>query len=123
LLGQPGLLVLDEPTAGLDGPAVERLVATLTARLATGTAIVLADHGELSDALPADVDLDLGGGPARADSVRIDLRGTGTLRDTAAADGRLVLDVPAPEADALLLEALSAGWSVARVGPSRAPGR
>ncbi|MFZ0323259.1 MAG: ATP-binding cassette domain-containing protein, partial [Actinomycetes bacterium] len=40
----PPLLLLDEPTRGLDYPTKRRLVAVLEARAATGRAVVLATH-------------------------------------------------------------------------------
>jgi ABC-type uncharacterized transport system ATPase subunit len=45
LLGEPGLIVLDEPFSGLDRAAVAALAEVLDERVATGAAVVLADHG------------------------------------------------------------------------------
>ena len=44
LAAQPPLLLLDEPTRGLDYPAKERLVGVLRERAAAGTAVVIATH-------------------------------------------------------------------------------
>lgn len=44
LIQAPKVLLLDEPTSGLDGQATERVEALLRARLAAGTAILLATH-------------------------------------------------------------------------------
>jgi energy-coupling factor transport system ATP-binding protein len=44
LAGQPPLLLLDEPTRGLDYPGKARLAATLSALAAQGHAIVIATH-------------------------------------------------------------------------------
>lgn len=41
---RPRILLLDEPTAGLDASAEEHLLAALDARVAAGTAIVMATH-------------------------------------------------------------------------------
>ena len=41
---QPSVLLLDEPTAGLDPAGVEELMATLTALSAAGTTVVVATH-------------------------------------------------------------------------------
>jgi energy-coupling factor transport system ATP-binding protein len=44
LAGDPALVLLDEPTRGLDYPAKARLVATLRGLAADGRAVVLATH-------------------------------------------------------------------------------
>jgi energy-coupling factor transporter ATP-binding protein EcfA2 len=44
LAGEPALLLLDEPTRGLDYPGKEQLAAVLRARAAAGLAVVLATH-------------------------------------------------------------------------------
>ncbi|MCB9559574.1 MAG: ABC transporter ATP-binding protein [Kofleriaceae bacterium] len=44
LVGTPRLLVLDEPTNGLDAAGVEVLVRLLVARAAAGAALVVASH-------------------------------------------------------------------------------
>jgi energy-coupling factor transporter ATP-binding protein EcfA2 len=44
LAGEPALLLLDEPTRGLDYPGKEHLVTLLRARAAAGQAIILATH-------------------------------------------------------------------------------
>ncbi|MBE1236761.1 ABC transporter ATP-binding protein [Phaeovibrio sulfidiphilus] len=41
---EPGVLLLDEPTAGLDPEACEDLLETLAALAASGTAVVVATH-------------------------------------------------------------------------------
>lgn len=54
LVGDPSLLVLDEPSNGLDDAAIETLVELLTARRAAGAAVVVASHDqELLDRLEA----------------------------------------------------------------------
>jgi len=49
LAGEPDILVLDEPTAGLDAESREVLAETLTALVAAGTTLLLVTHelGEL----------------------------------------------------------------------------
>jgi energy-coupling factor transport system ATP-binding protein len=44
LVAGPPLLLLDEPTRGLDAPSKQRLVELLAARRAAGAAVVLATH-------------------------------------------------------------------------------
>jgi ABC-type transport system involved in cytochrome c biogenesis ATPase subunit len=111
------VLVLDEPASGLDTEGTDRLTGVLRERLAGGTAVVLAEHRPLP--LPGGEVLDLGGAAAPAGLVEVTLGGEGSLRGTAAQGGRLTLTVPAGDRDALLLEALRAGWAVLAVGPRR----
>jgi len=54
LVGAPRLLVLDEPTNGLDADGTETLLALLQARLASGAAVLVASHdAAFLDRLPA----------------------------------------------------------------------
>lgn len=48
LVGGPGLLLLDEPTVGLDRPAVDRLVTLLDRRRVGGLATLIATHDHLT---------------------------------------------------------------------------
>lgn len=110
----PALLVLDEPTAGLDGAAVDELGRVLAERRAAGAAVAIADH---SDRL--DVTLGLarwhveGGrvraaGPGRAPAMRIVATRGGEERS---------LVVPAGGGDAAIGALLGQGWSIRRVEP------
>jgi ABC-type transport system involved in cytochrome c biogenesis ATPase subunit len=118
VLGLPApVLVLDEPSSGLDAEGIDRLAGVLRERLAVGTAVVVAEHRPLP--LSGGAVLDLGGRAAAGELVEVTLGGDGTFRGSAAASGRLTLTVPAGERDTLLLEALGAGWSVLAVGPGR----
>jgi len=99
------VVVLDEPSAGLDDAAVERLTHALSGRLADGGIVVLAEHRPLP--LPGGSILDLGG--ASGDSlVRVTLSRRGGTR---------VVSVPPADRDALLRDALDDGWSVLAVEP------
>ena len=111
------VLVLDEPASGLDADGIERLAGVLRERLDGGTAVVVAEHRPLP--LPGGAVLDLGGREVAPDLVEVTLGGDGAFRGAAARGGRLTLTVPAGERDALLREALGAGWSVLAVGPRR----
>ena len=123
------IVILDEPTAGLDAGAVRRLTEQLSARLATGHVVVLAEHEPLP--LPAGEVLDLGGTShplsveATTDSafhsgqVKITLGGTGSFRGRTASDSRLTFVVAATERDELILAALQDGWSVLTVAAPR----
>jgi ABC-2 type transport system ATP-binding protein len=44
LIGDPAVLILDEPTNGLDGGGVETLIDLLRSRLAAGTTLLVASH-------------------------------------------------------------------------------
>jgi ABC-type transport system involved in cytochrome c biogenesis ATPase subunit len=111
------VVVLDEPVAGLDAAAVDRLAAAVTDRLAGGTAVVVAEHEPLP--LAGGTVLDLGGAPVPEPLVAVTLAGHGSFRGRTCAAGTLTFTVPAAERDALLLEALRAGWSVLAVGARR----
>lgn len=111
-----GLLVLDEPTSGLDAEGVDRLAGLLAERLAAGTAVVVAEHRPMP--IPGGEVLDLGGSRDPG-LVQVTLGGDGVFRGRAAREGLLSLSVTPGERDALLLEALQAGWSVLGVSPRR----
>ena len=62
LPGRPGLVLLDEPTRGMDAPARDALVRAVAALRDAGAAVVLATHDSaLRDAL-ADRSVDVSGG-------------------------------------------------------------
>lgn len=111
------VLVLDEPASGLDADGIDRLAGVLRKLLSGGTAVVVAEHRPLP--LPGGAVLDLGGTAAAGELVEVTLGGEGTFRGAAAHGGRLTVTVPTAERDALLREALGAGWSVLAVGPRR----
>ncbi len=67
LSGQPSLLLLDEPTHGLDHGAKVRLAQILRAQAAAGAAVVLATHDSDMTALVADRVLHLEGGSMHSD--------------------------------------------------------
>lgn len=72
LAGDPPLLLLDEPTRGLDYPTKARLVAALRERAAGGRAVVLATHD-------------------------VELAAEVATRVVVVADGEVVADGPTPE--------------------------
>jgi ABC-type multidrug transport system ATPase subunit len=142
LLGEPALLVLDEPYNGLDVPAHEALTALLAEARDRAAAVLVTAHGE-HDVPGADRVLRLRNGTlvdaGRATDgppvARVELRTNGDAPQSALvarsgarvlerdpAGRRLVLAVPATEVDALLLHALTSGWSVLQVAPDSSPG-
>ncbi|MGW4482649.1 ABC transporter ATP-binding protein [Amycolatopsis sp. NPDC004368] len=129
VLPRPDLLILDEPWSGLDvgtHAVLGELVAETRAR---GASVVFTDHrpavarehaddvhrierGQLTEVLTTE--------PA----TRIVLAGTGAdwagepgVRHAIADGPHVVLTVDATSADAVLLRALSGGWSVREVAP------
>ncbi|MDT8910417.1 ABC transporter ATP-binding protein [Amycolatopsis sp. PS_44_ISF1] len=135
VLPRPELLILDEPWSGLDvgtHAVLGELVAETRAR---GASVVFTDHrpevvrehadevhrldvGQLTPSAAPAVD----GAPGPA--TRIVLSGPGGdwtgepgVRHVLAEGTRVVLTVDATSADAVLLRALSGGWSVREVAP------
>ena len=101
------VVVLDEPSAGLDDAAVAQLTQALTDRLHGGGIVVVAEHRPLP--LSGGTVLDLGGGSAES-GVRITLSGEGATH---------VMTVPPSQRDGVLRDALERGWSVLAVEPGR----
>ncbi len=73
LAADPAVLLLDEPTRGLDYPTKRRLVAVLRARAATGTAVVVATHDVELVAEAADRVVVLADGEVVADGATADI--------------------------------------------------
>ncbi len=67
LAARPAVLLLDEPTRGLDYPAKDRLTAALRRRAADGTSVLLATHDVEFAAAVADRVVLLAGGELIAD--------------------------------------------------------
>ena len=73
LAAAPAVLLLDEPTRGLDYPTKRRLVEVLRARAAAGTAVVLATHDVELVAEVADRVVVLADGEVVADGPTVDV--------------------------------------------------
>lgn len=129
LLGEPTLLVLDEPFSGLDPLAVDSMAEVLRELAAAGTAVLFSSHQlELVERL-CDQLVVLAGGRVVADGTADELRRRGQIRhrlvtgtDTswvrdvagvtvvAEGNGSAVVELTAPDAaDRLLAEALRRG--------------
>lgn len=65
LTARPQLLVLDEPTATLDGPRLRRLLRVLDELRADGVAVLVATHDRVIPRRVADVHLECAGGRVR----------------------------------------------------------
>jgi ABC-2 type transport system ATP-binding protein len=129
LAGRPDVVVLDEPTAGLDDEARAALDGLLTAAAGRGALVVCADHVGLPAATRH---LRVAEGGVRwanreQPTPRMRVAGAGSVPPHDApgvvdvapgADGSWVALVDAPHSDAFLAAALAAGASVREVGPA-----
>jgi ABC-2 type transport system ATP-binding protein len=129
LAGEPEVVVLDEPTAGLDTAARAALGRLLTGAAGRGALVVCADHVGLPGATQRlrvrDAGVErvvgaaiaprvrvVGSGPPRADGL------PGLVEVARAPDGAWVALVDAAHSDALLAAVLAAGAGVREVGPA-----
>ncbi|HEY5318277.1 MAG TPA: ABC transporter ATP-binding protein [Solirubrobacteraceae bacterium] len=108
LLGQPSLLVLDEPFAGLDIEARAALSGLLAERARAGAALVFSDHREAGRAQPAHRRWLLGDGQVRERA----------LAPTASAGAPVRRTVAAAVSDGELQGMLATGWHIVEVRPS-----
>jgi ABC-2 type transport system ATP-binding protein len=114
LLGEPDLLVLDEPWSGLDEPAQRELTSLLLEARQRGSCLVVSDHrtattGQVADRICSIVDGQLVAQEPGEPRVLVEL-----LRP----DGTAVRQqVPRHQVDKLLAQALHDGLSVRRVKP------
>lgn len=123
-LRQPGLLVVDEPTTGLDAQAKAELARLMTEAERNGAAILLSAH---ESAVPAGGKLyRLTEGRLAAEAtrgMRITLQPTRDGVSAAALGGEVLLEEPGrvvvrtEDADRLLLAALADGWSLIEARP------
>jgi ABC-2 type transport system ATP-binding protein len=129
LAGEPDVVVLDEPTGGLDDGARAALDGLLAAAAGRGALVVCADHVGLPSATRTLRVRDGGVQWVAAEAVapRKRVAGAGAapaqgapgLVDLAdGPDGSWVALIEAAHADAFLLEVLGAGASVREVGPA-----
>ena len=129
LAGQPDVVVLDEPTAGLDDDARAALDGLLTAAAGRGALVVYADHVGLPAATRhlrvADRGVRWVAGETFAPRVRVAAAGAVAPQDAPGVvdvahgpDGSWVALVDAAHSDAFLAAALAAGANVREVGPA-----
>jgi len=103
MLGLPELLVLDEPTNGLDPPQIMAMRAVLRDYAATGRAVLVSSHllSEVEQTCSDVVVMHKGKVVA-----------AGTVAEIVSADGRVVLRVDEPETAVQVLRALPGVGSV-----------
>lgn len=105
----PRLYLLDEPWAGLDAEARDRLDTRLTEAVGQGSAVAYTDHGHETALVPSRT-IDLGGAgplPGASDGlVRVELRRGGERTHVVISDRDLS-------------DRLSDGWQIEHIGPVR----
>ncbi|WP_344858097.1 ATP-binding cassette domain-containing protein [Amycolatopsis ultiminotia] len=132
VLARPELLILDEPWSGLDAGTHAVLGELVAETRERGASVVFTDHRpavvrEYADEVYRLDSGRLGTFEADSETTRItlsaaaapvhDWAGEPGVRTVADEAGSVVLTVDAASADAVLLRALSAGWSVREVAP------
>ncbi|MFD2492907.1 ATP-binding cassette domain-containing protein [Amycolatopsis jiangsuensis] len=132
VLAEPALLLLDEPWSGLDTGTHAILGELVAETRERGASVVFTDHRPAVVAEHADDVYRLDSGrltsvEAHPETTRITLSSTSPVghdwadepgvRTVTGEAGRVVLTVDAARADAVLLRALSGGWSVREVAP------
>ncbi|MFL5844965.1 MAG: ABC transporter ATP-binding protein [Solirubrobacteraceae bacterium] len=108
LLGDPEVLILDEPTNGLDPPGISWMRGLVREQAVRGRAVLISSHllAEVQQAVDDVVIISKGR-----------LRGQGTLEEVlGGTDARPVTEVRAPEADRLEEALRAAGHEVSRAG-------
>jgi ABC-type multidrug transport system ATPase subunit len=132
LLGEPDLLLLDEPLSGLDDRSQRELLVLLEEKKRDGMAIVAATHepklaAHLADRCVTLINGELAGEPERSrssrrrivctapDKVLDELRAADGIERAELADGRGSYLLRAEAADRFLLTALLAGASIESV--------
>jgi tungstate transport system ATP-binding protein len=75
---EPKLLLLDEPTANLDGVAREQVIALIPSLIRSGSSVIMACHDRDLIALPGVQRLKLHDGRLRARQNRMRIAGSGT---------------------------------------------
>jgi len=104
LLGDPGVLILDEPVNGLDTEGIRWIRDLLKARAAEGRTILLSSHLMSEMELTADHLIVIGRGRLIADT---------TMRDFIVRNSQAVTLVRSPQADKLKLMLEGKGAEVA----------
>jgi len=113
LLGPPGLVVLDEPSGGLDADGVGRLAAEIQWAAGRSSVVLVARHPTAPLPLPAGPTWRVGHGSVRAEERAADVL---SLIEVETGDG-VVRQVSDSDLPTVLRAALDAGVAVRRVQP------
>jgi ABC-2 type transport system ATP-binding protein len=107
LLGKPDVLILDEPTNGLDPPGISWLRGLLRAEAARGAAVLISSHVLAEVALSVDDVVVIAGGKLRAQ---------GTLEQVLGGEDGPATEVRAQDPERLSSALQSRGHNVQRAG-------
>ena len=107
LLGEPAVLILDEPTNGLDPPGISWLRGLLRDQAAAGRAVLISSHVLAEVALSVDDVIVIAGGKLRAQ---------GTLEQVLGGEDGPATEVRAKDPDALIAALEGRGHDVQRAG-------
>ena len=107
LLGEPDVLILDEPTNGLDPPGISWLRGLLRAQAARGAAVLISSHVLAEVALSVDDVVVIAGGQLRAQ---------GTLEQVLGGEDGPATEVRAQDPERLISALRSRGHDVQRAG-------
>jgi ABC-2 type transport system ATP-binding protein len=107
LLGEPEVLILDEPTNGLDPPGISWLRGLLRDQAAAGRAVLISSHVLAEVALSVDDVIVIAGGKLRAQ---------GTLEQVLGGEDGPATEVRAKDPDALIAALEGRGHNVERAG-------
>jgi ABC-type multidrug transport system ATPase subunit len=118
LLGEPALVVLDEPFGGLDLDAQQAMIELLGERKRAGSAVVLSDHLAIDARPAADLTWHLADGGLRAQAaprpgINLDVvAGLSGVLESHGDEGALTLLVERAASDSALARLLDQGWHV-----------
>jgi ABC-2 type transport system ATP-binding protein len=107
LLGDPQVLILDEPTNGLDPPGISWMRTLLRQQASEGRAVLVSSHLLAEVAQSVDDVVVIAGG---------ELRGQGTLEQVLGGDDGPATEVRAQDPDALAAALERGGYEVERSG-------
>jgi ABC-2 type transport system ATP-binding protein len=107
LLGEPDVLILDEPTNGLDPPGISWLRGMLRAQAARGAAVLVSSHVLAEVALSVDDVVVIAGGTLRAQ---------GTLEQVLGGEDGPATEVRAQDPERLISALQTRGHNVQRAG-------